>query len=82
MNTKRIVRTAIAWTSIVYTACFLALLLLPGIRSGFMMYGWHTRAPLYENILTFGTFLWGFVIWDAIAAAGAWLFATLYNKIK
>jgi hypothetical protein len=32
-----------------------------------------------ENVITFATFISGFVMWNVIGALGAWLFVFLYN---
>lgn len=83
INTKHLIKVALYWTSIVYAVCFAGVALFPGIRPGFMMYGLHmVGTDSWTNVLTFGTFLSGLVIWDIIAFLGVWLFAALWNGIK
>lgn len=82
VNTKHLLKVETAWISIVYVVCFLGVALLSGIRPGFMRYGLHTEIDMGKNILTFGTFLSGLVIWNVIAFLAVWLFAVLYNNIK
>lgn len=82
IQTKRLLKVAAAWTSIVYVVCFLGVALFQGIRPGFMRYALHTDINMGENILTFGTFLSGLIIWNIIALVAVWLFAALYNVIK
>lgn len=68
--------------SIVYIICFMGVVLFPGIRPGFVRYGLHMGIDMGQNILTFETFLSGFIIWNIIAVLAVWLFAVLYNTIK
>ncbi|MEK9154822.1 MAG: DUF5676 family membrane protein [Patescibacteria group bacterium] len=82
MNTKHLLKITSAWVSIVYVVCFVGVALFPGIRSSFMLYGLHTSIDIGQNIVTFGTFISGLVIWNIIALLAVGLFAILYNKIK
>lgn len=82
MNTKHLLKVTSAWISIVYVICFAGVALLPGIRPGFMRYGLHMGIDMGQNILTFGTFISGLIIWNVIALFAVWLFALLYNSIK
>ena len=88
INTQKIIKVAMAWTSIVYVVCFAFVGMMPGIRPGFMMYGLHTNAYSmmrqygFQDILTFTTLISGLVIWNVIAVLGVWLFASLWNRIK
>jgi hypothetical protein len=82
INTNHLLKVTAAWVSIVYTVCFAGVAMLPNIRPGFMMYALHTSGNLGENVLTFGTFLSGLVIWNIVGLLGAWLFAWLFNTIK
>jgi len=82
INTKKVIKVSIAWTSIVYVICFFGVMLFGGIRPGFMMYALHTDIGSYTNVLTFGTFISGLVIWNIVTFFSVWLFAALWNKIK
>ncbi len=83
MNTKHLLKVTATWISIVYAVCYAGVAFFPGIRPGFMMYGFHmTGFGLGENVLTFGTFISGLIIWNIIALLGVWLFAFLFNEIK
>ncbi|OGZ54750.1 MAG: hypothetical protein A3B25_01685 [Candidatus Ryanbacteria bacterium RIFCSPLOWO2_01_FULL_48_26] len=82
MNTKHLLKVASAWISVVYVICFAGIVLLPGIRPGFMRYGLHMGIDMGQNILTLGTFISGLIIWNVIALLAVWLFALLYSKIK
>lgn len=80
--TKHLLKVTAAWTSIVYAVCYVGVALFQGIRPGFMRYALHMDINMGENILTFGTFLSGLVIWNVITLLAVWLFARLYNVIK
>lgn len=83
INIKHLLKVVSAWISIIYVICFAGVALIPGIRPGFMMYGLHMgNFDMGQNVLTFGTFLSGLVLWNIIAVLGAWLFAVLFNGIK
>ncbi|MBI2121626.1 MAG: hypothetical protein HYT98_00745 [Candidatus Sungbacteria bacterium] len=82
INTMHLLKVSAAWISAVYVICFTGVALFPGIRFGFMMYALHTDLDVGRNVLTFGTFLSGLVIWNIIAFLGVWLFAVLFNLIK
>lgn len=82
MNTAHLLKVTSAWISIVYAICFAGVALLPGIRPGFMRYGLHMGIEMGRDILTFGTFISGLVIWNIIALAAVWLFVYLFNTIK
>ena len=82
INTKHLLKVSAAWISIVYAVCFIGVGLVPGMRPGFMRYGLHMGIDTGRNILTFGTFISGLIIWNVIAFLAVWLFAALYNSIK
>jgi hypothetical protein len=82
VNTQPLLKVTAAWISIVYVICFAGVGMFPGMRPGFMRYGLHMGLDMGRNILTFGTFLSGIVIWNIIALLAVWLFAALYNDIK
>ena len=82
MNTKHLLKVASAWISVVYVICFAGIVLLPGIRPGFMRYGLHMGIDMGQNILTLGTFISGLIIWNVMAILAVGLFAALFNAIK
>ncbi len=82
INTNHLLKVASAWISIVYVVCYVGVALFPGIRPGFMQYGLHMGIDFGQNILTVGTFVSGFVIWNVITFLGVWLFAALFNGIE
>ncbi len=82
MNTKHLLKVGAAWISIVYVVCFFGVALLPNLRPGFMRYGLHMGINMQTNILTFGTFVSGLIIWNIAAFLAVGLFATLFNSIK
>jgi len=82
ININHLLKVTAAWMSIVYVVCFALVAMFPGIRPGFTMYALHMNINTGENIATFGTFLFGLVIWNAIALLTVWLFAWLFNTIK
>jgi hypothetical protein len=84
INTQKLTKVALAWTSIVYVVCFAGVAVFAPIRPGFMMYALHMRSGAYEfqSVLTLGTFVSGLIIWNIIAVLGVWLFAGLWNRMK
>jgi hypothetical protein len=82
INTKHLLKVTAAWISIVYVVCFVGVGVFAGIRPGFMMYALHTNVGIGTNVMTFGTFISGLVIWNVIALLAVWLFAALFNGIK
>jgi len=82
INTKHLLKVTAAWISIVYVVCFAGVALFPGIRSTTMYYAFHTTANVGENVMTFATFISGFVIWNVVALLAVGLFATLFNRMK
>lgn len=83
LNTQKLVKVWMAWTSIVYVVCYFGVMLFGGVRPGFMRYAFHMNYfGEYQNVLTFGTFVSGLVIWNVIAVLAVWLFAALWNRIK
>lgn len=82
-STKHIIKVAMAWTSIVYAVCFAGVAMFGGIRPGFMMYAFHMRTNFeYNNIMTFGTFFSGLVIWNLVVLLLIVLYRWLDNAIK
>lgn len=82
IHTRHVQKVTVAWTSIVWTVCFAAVALFPGIREAFMYYGLHTTTVLGENVLSLTTFLSGLIIWNVIAYLAVTLYAILFNRIR
>ena len=82
INTNRLLKVSAAWISIVYAICYLGVAFFPGIREGFMRYALHTSVDTGADVLTFGTFVSGLIIWNIVAFVAVWLFASLWNGIK
>lgn len=81
-NINHLLKVTSAWISVVYVVCFVGVAMFPGIRGGFMMYGFHMGGYVATNVLTLGTFIYGLIIWNVVALLAVWLFAALYNGIK
>lgn len=83
IHIKHLLKVVSLWISIVYVVCFAGVAIIPGVRTWFMMYALHVENfDMGQNILTFGTFLSGLVLWNIIAVLAVWLFALLFNLIK
>lgn len=82
INTTHLQKVAVAWTSIVWTICFVGVALFQDIRAAFALYALHLNASLGENVMTLTTFLSGLVIWNIIAWLAVGLFSVLFNRIK
>ena len=81
-NVKHLLTVTAVWTSIVYTACYVAIWLFPGVRDIFLTTALHAQVPLTSGPFTIGTFVAGLVVWNVITALGVWLFAYLYRTIR
>lgn len=81
MNTARVVKISLAWISIVWTVCYLALGLIPGLAPAAMRYALHMNVPM-ENIFTIANFIVGLILWNVIVVAGVALAGLLGNYIK
>ena len=66
-NIKHLLTVTAAWTSIVYTVCYVGVWLFPGIREAFMLYALHTTTVLGENVMTLTTFISGLIVWNVAA---------------
>lgn len=83
MDIKHLLKVTAAWVSIVWTACFTLVGMMPGMRPTFMMYGWHTMMNFGgQNIFNLGAFVYGLILWNIVALAAVGLFGWLYNNIK
>lgn len=82
INTRNLLKVTVAWVSIVWTVCYLGVLLFPDIRSTFALYALHMMTGFGENVMTLTTFISGLVIWNVIAGLAVGLFAYLFNRIN
>ncbi|MFA6414768.1 MAG: DUF5676 family membrane protein [Candidatus Paceibacterota bacterium] len=82
INTTQLQKVALAWTSIVWTVCYLGVLLFPDIRSAFALYALHLTTSFGENVMTLTTFVSGLVIWNIVAWLAVGLFASLFNRMR
>ena len=81
MNVSRVVMVAVKWTTVVTVACAAFVWLLPDLTGQLTPILFHAMAATAEvRTLTLGSVLFYIVIWDVLAALGAWLFATLWNQ--
>lgn len=80
IDVRRVIKTTVLWISIVYVICFAGVALIPGVRSGFMLYALHTNLDLGQNVTGFSTFISGLIIWNIIGVLGVWLFVWIFNK--
>ncbi len=81
MNTMRVIKIGLAWTTIAWTVCYLLLGLIPGLGSAIVPYLVHMNVGAVENIFNFGTFIIGLILWNVIIAAGIALAGLLSNYI-
>ncbi len=82
INTNHLLKVSSAWVSIVYVVCFFGVAVISPIRPALMMYALHMNIDTFQNVLTFGTFISGLIIWNIITVLAVWLFAALFNGIK
>jgi len=82
MNTARAVKIGMAWTTIVWTICYLAVGLIPGLGSAMVRDLAHMNVGPVERIFTIGNFIAGLISWNLIVAAGIALARFLGNYIK
>src|SRR5262249_12325523 len=75
IHTKHLIKVTMAWISIFYVVCFVAVALLPSLRQQFMLYALHTDVSPGQNIMTPATFVVGFIVWNIIAALVSGLFS-------
>ena len=81
MNTMRVMKIGLAWTTIAWTVCYLLLGLIPGLSSAIAPYITHINVGAMENIFTIGNFIIGLILWNVIVAAGIALAGLLSNYI-
>lgn len=82
MNTTRLLKIGLAWTSIVWLVCYLLVGLIPGLGPALFLYLFHLNMGSIENVFTIGNFIVGLVLWNIIVAAGIALVGVLSNYIK
>ena len=82
IDSKHLLKVAAAWISVVYVICYVGVAMIPGVRPGFMRYGFHMGIDMGQNVPTLGTFISGLVIWNVVALLAVWLFVVLFNAVK
>jgi hypothetical protein len=82
INTRHLVIVGMAWISILYVVCFVAVAIYPEIRTLVMKYALHIELDLGAAIITPLTFVTGLVLWNAASALTLGLFSALFNRIK
>ena len=82
IHTKHLIKVTMAWISILYVVCFVAVALMPSLRPQFMLYALHTDVSTGQNVMTPVTFVAGLIVWNIIAALVSGLFSVLFNSIK
>lgn len=70
-----------AWATIVYLVCFVAVAIFPDIRNLFFYYALHVDLDLGRSVMTPITFVAGLAIWNVTAGLGAGLYGVLSNRI-
>ena len=81
-NVTHLLTVTAAWTSVVYTICYVTVWLYPPVRDLFLQTALHANVPLTSGPFTIGSFLAGLVIWNSMAVLAVWLFAYLYRAIR
>lgn len=82
INIKHLVMVSSAWVSIVYTLCYVGVVIYPPIRSLFMQYALHADSMVTADFLGAEYFASGLIIWNIVAITATGLFAYLYNIFK
>ncbi len=82
MTTARALKIGVAWTTIVWTVCYLALGLIPGLAPALLPYLFHLDMGPVANIFTISNFIGGLILWNLIVAAGIALAGVLSSYIK
>ncbi len=82
MNTARAIKIGLAWTSIVWTLCYLLVGLIPGLGPTLLSYLFHLNLGSAVNIFTIGNFAVGLILWNIIVAVGIALAGALDNVIE
>ncbi len=82
MSTMRAVKIGLAWTGIVWTACYLVFGLTPRLGATAIPYLTHMNIGPVENVFAVGNFVVGLILWNAIVAAGIALAGLLAGAIR
>ena len=82
MDTARISKIGLVWVTIVWSGCYLAFGLIPGLASTILPYLLHLDVGGVENVFTIGNFAVGLVIWNLIVLVGILLAGALSNLIE
>ncbi len=80
LNVSRIVIVAVQWTTVVTIVCAAFIWLFPDLTAQRTPILFHAMSgTATPPTLTLGSVLLYIIIWDGLAALGAWLFVTLWN---
>ncbi|KKP31952.1 MAG: hypothetical protein A2312_00275 [Candidatus Staskawiczbacteria bacterium RIFOXYB2_FULL_32_9] len=82
INIKHLLKVASAWTSIVYTVCYVWMAIYPPVRIMTMRYAFHANTTFGVNYFSLGYFITGLIIWNIVAILAIWLFVWLFKTIK
>lgn len=82
IDTKRLLKVASAWISIVYAVCYAGVAIYAPIRPLFMRYALHADVAMPAEFLGINYFISGLIIWNVVTVAVVLLFAYLFNRIK
>lgn len=83
LNVSKVVTVAVQWTTVVTIVCALFVWLFPGLTAQLTPILFHAVSGTAEvPMLTVGSVLLYIIFWDILAALGAWLLATLWNRTK
>ncbi|OGZ64810.1 MAG: hypothetical protein A3A98_02235 [Candidatus Staskawiczbacteria bacterium RIFCSPLOWO2_01_FULL_40_39] len=82
INIIHLLKVTAAWTSIIYTVCYLGVAMYPPVRMMTMRYALHADINFVSGYFGLGYFISGLIIWNIIALLAVWFFAWLFNTIK
>lgn len=83
LNVPRTISVAVQWTTVVAIACALFVWLFPSLTAQLTPILFHAMSGTADvPSLTLGSVVLYIVTWDILAALGAWLLATLWNRTK
>lgn len=79
-NTTTLLKVFAIWITAIYIICFVGVLLFPGLRGWFMLYGLHVQPTTVVTTATWTTFFSGLVLWNVIAASAVSLYCAVWKK--
>ena len=82
INIIHLLKVTAAWTSIIYTVCYLGVAMYPPVRMMTMRYALHADINFVSGYFGLGYFISGLIIWNIIALLAVWFFDWLFNTIK